>query len=214
LQSVYGRPYEILRLKTDRYDQDRLAAYTNAIIVNGTIYVPLFQIPADSVALRTWQDAMPGYAVKGFTFALHDEPLVNPQLVAHYTTGYGWTDGDALHCRTRAIWDEDMLFISVKKVAKEVDHRDRNTVYATIIDYGNKCLAAGRSRICWRISGAPDWYVAPLTATDDPTHFHYIFPALEKGTIIEYYIAAESLSGRKETRPRTAPAGTYRFRVK
>lgn len=214
LRSVYGRPYEILRLKTDRYDEDRLAAYTNAIIVNGTIYVPLFQIPADSVALRTWRDAMPGYTVKGFTFALRDEPLVSPQLAAHYSTGYGWTDGDALHCRTRAIWDEDMLFISVRKVDKEVDHRDRSTVYATIIDYGNKGLAAGGSRIVWRISGAPDWHLAPLTAADDPAHFHYTFPALEKGTIIEYYIAAESLSGRKETRPRTAPAGTYHFRVK
>jgi agmatine deiminase len=54
LKTVYGRPYQIIRLKTGRYDQEQLAAYTNSIIVNKTIYVPLFQIKEDGEALKTW----------------------------------------------------------------------------------------------------------------------------------------------------------------
>jgi len=55
LRSAYGRPFEIIRIKTDRYDNEALAAYTNSIIVNKTIYVPLFKIKQDTQALLTWK---------------------------------------------------------------------------------------------------------------------------------------------------------------
>jgi agmatine deiminase len=50
LKTVYGKPYEIIRIKIGRYEDDNLAAYTNSIIVNKNIYVPLFQIKEDSLA--------------------------------------------------------------------------------------------------------------------------------------------------------------------
>jgi len=81
LKNPYGRPYEIIRIKTERYDEDRLAAYTNSLIVNKTIYVPLFNIEGDSVALRTWQQVMPGYTIKGFGFKLTDEPVISQKIL-------------------------------------------------------------------------------------------------------------------------------------
>jgi agmatine/peptidylarginine deiminase len=70
LTNAYGRLYQILRLDTDRYHEDELAAYSNSLILNQTIYVPLFGIPQDSIAMKQWADAMPGYIIKGFEFTI------------------------------------------------------------------------------------------------------------------------------------------------
>jgi agmatine deiminase len=214
LKTVYGRPYEILRLKTDRYDGDKLAAYTNSIIVNKTIYVPLFQIKADSIALQTWRNAMPGYVVKGFEFALKDEPFLSEGIKEQYSSGYGWKSGDALHCRTRAVWDPEMLFISTKRIEKVVDSKHKNIVYTTIVDYSKKGLVESKAQLFWRVMGETSWRSAVLNPTENPSHFFYEIPYHEKGATVEYFIAAESKSGRKETQPRSAPAGMYQFRIK
>lgn len=211
LKTKYGRPYEILRIKIHRYEGENLTAYTNSIIVNKTIYVPLFQISQDAEALQTWREAMPGYTVKGFTFALKDEPAITQEMKEHYKTGYGWNNGDALHCRTRAVWDDEMLFISAKRIDKVVGSAQSNKVYATIIDYSRKGLLADKTRLFWRVSGEKEWHSGALHATQDPTHFFYEIPAQQLGTTIEYYVEAASKSGRKERQPRVAPEGFYQF---
>jgi hypothetical protein len=213
LKTIYGRPYEILRLKIDRYDGDKLTAYLNSLIVNKTIYVPLFQIKADSIALQTWQKAMPGYTVKGFEFAIKDEPLLANGMNEQYPSGYGWKGYDALHCRTRAVWDYEMLFITTKRIDKIVDSENRNIVYTTIIDYSKQGLVKDKNQLFWRILGETNWRVAKLNSTENPNHFFYEIPYHKRGSTVEYYISAESKSGRKETQPRTAPLGTYRFTI-
>lgn len=208
LKTVYGRPYEILRIKIGRYHKEQLAAYTNSIIVNKTIYVPLFQIREDSAALQTWRQAMPGYTVKGFTFALKDEPVTTDALKRHYIN-YGWNFGDALHCRTRAIWDSRMLFLSVKRLPSKVAPGEPLTVYASILDYSKKGLAPESPKLHWRLRGEQHWKEIPLQTADHHTHFHATIPTPASGAVIEYYISAASLSGTRETMPRTAPAGFY-----
>lgn len=214
LKTKYGRPYEILRIKIHRYEGEKLTAYTNSIIVNKTIYVPLFQIDKDKDALQTWREAMPGYTVKGFTFALKEEPAITQEMKEHYKTGYGWNNGDALHCRTRAVWDDQMLFISTKRVAKKVGSEQGNKVYATIIDYSGRGLLADKIRLFWRVSGDKEWKNGTLNSTQDPTHFFYEIPSCQKGVTIEYYIEAESKSGKKERQPRVAPEGFYQFSIR
>ena len=209
LKTVYGRPYEIVRIKTGRYDEEQLAAYTNSIIINKTIYVPLFQIKEDSGALQTWQKAMPGYTVKGFTFALKDEPTVSKTMQEHYKSGYGWDDGDALHCRTRAVWDSEMLYITVKKLPAKVASNEPLTVYATIIDYSKKGLEAQSQKLLWRIKGEQNWKEEPLKTADNNTHFSATILTEVSNKTIEYYISAASKSGKTETMPRTAPSGFY-----
>lgn len=209
LKTVYGRPYEIVRIKTGRYDKEQLAAYTNSIIVNKNIYVPLFQIKEDYEALQTWQKAMPGYTVKGFTFALKEEPLLSKEMKEHYTSGYGWDDGDALHCRTRAVWDSEMLFMSAKRLPSKVATNEPLTVFVTIIDYSKKGLKPQSQKLHWRIKGEQNWQTEPLKSADNNTHFYATIPAKATHGIIEYYISAASKSGKTETMPRTAPSGFY-----
>jgi len=212
LRSVYGRPYEILRIKTGRYHADALAAYTNALIVNKTIYVPLFNIKEDSTAMATWQNLMPGYTVKGFTFDLSAEPIITQKMKDHYKEGYGWKFGDALHCRVRAVWDPQMLFITAKKINAGVG--TKNIVYCTIIDYSNKGLYKEKNELLWRVAGQKEWRPVHLNQIENTEHYFAEIPFKEPGKTIEYFIAAASKSGRKETQPKTAPEGVYQFTIK
>ncbi|HMQ07840.1 MAG TPA: agmatine deiminase family protein [Saprospiraceae bacterium] len=212
IKTPYGRPYHIKRIKTARYRGELLAAYTNSLILNKTIYVPLFDIPQDTVALNTWAEAMPGYEIKGFTFTLDEEPFVTAELRDHYES-YGWRDGDALHCRTRAIWNPEMLFMTIKKIEPHVQAREKIKVHATIIDYSKSGLIENQCVLYWRISDDSGWNRIPLSRTDHEHHFFAEFPKQKSGTTIEYYISAASHSGEKATRPITAPKGIYQFKV-
>jgi hypothetical protein len=212
LKTAYGRPYKILRIKTDRFLKDDLAAYTNSIIINKTIYVPLFKIEEDQIALRRWQEIMPGYTIKGFEFDLAEEPIVTQQMKDHYRTNYGWDSGDGLHCRTRASWDAEMLFISVKRVDSVINASNKSTVFATIIDYSKRGLTED-PKLYWRYKGASNWNTMPLNLVEDG-HYSVEVPYQKADLTIEYYISASSNSGKTETQPRTAPLGTYSFSVK
>lgn len=213
LKTYYGRPYEILRLKTDRDKRQELAAYSNSIIINKTIYVPLFHIKQDSIALERWREVMPGYTVKGFEYELADEPFVDKKTKDHYVA-HGWNNGDALHCRTRAIWDPEMLFITTKRIEKEVDSKNDNTVYTTIIDYSDKGFVSESAKLFWRVAGENNWKYILLKQMKNTDNFSASIPFHKQGTTIEYYISAASKSGRKETQPKTAPLGTYKFTIK
>lgn len=212
LKTAYNRPYQIHRLKTGRYTRDRLAAYTNSLILNKTIYVPLFNIKEDAGAMNTWREVMPGYTVKGFQFDLKDEPVLSQKMKEHYRT-YGWQDGDALHCRTRAVWDPHMVFISVKRLDRSEDANQKHTVFATIIDYSNSGLQKDKCQLHWKLSGTTAWNTVRLKNPGTSNQFAADIPFHQSGSVIEYYISATSFSGKTETQPRTAPQGTYSFSI-
>jgi agmatine deiminase len=96
LQSALGQPYEILRSDCPacgtyidpiiRQPISLLPAYTNALILNRSVFVPLFGCAGDEPALAAWRAAMPGHRVVGIPYA-------------------GWKPYDAIHCRTRAVFD-------------------------------------------------------------------------------------------------------------
>ena len=212
LKNCFGRPYEILRLDTERYEKEELAAYSNSIIVNQNIYVPLFGIAQDSVALKQWAAAMPGYTVKGFEFVMADEPKLSELAREHYKEKIGWNSGDALHCRTRAMWDPEMLYISVDRIPKKVAEADGYEVRSKIIDYSGKGLIENDLKLSWRIKGEASWKEVALSKEGE-YDFLAVIPRVEKGNSVEYFIAAKSKSGKTETMPRTSPKGLYSFLV-
>jgi len=95
LRSALGRPYEILRIDCPAYGSNddfasgrsipSLPAYTNALMLNRSVLVPLFGCAGDDKALATWRAALPGHRVVGIPHA-------------------DWKPYDALHCRTRAVF--------------------------------------------------------------------------------------------------------------
>lgn len=210
LRTPSGRPYEILRVDTARYDGERLAAYTNSLILNCTVYVPLFDIPQDEVALQQWRSALPGYEVKGFRFVLDDEPALPARARRMYPGRLGWRDFDALHCRTRAVWDPDMLHLAVDRVPPSPPQADGYEVAVAIVPYSGAPLLADRLAVRWRVEGATEFDERPLLRAEDG-RFRGTIPAVPAGVTVEYYVVAADASGRQELAPRCAPGSTYRF---
>ena len=213
LKSSYGSPYKILRMKTYRYKSDYLAAYSNSLILNKTIYVPLFSIPEDSLALRRWRELMPGYTVKGFEYILKDEQALTTQIEKRYNQ-IGWNHGDALHCRTRAIWDPNMLFITVKRLDDEVLCNSIKDIYASIIDYSKQGLVDNKTCLMWRKKGQTEWHKINMKQVNNNNIFKAELPCTQAGMTIEYYVSATSNSGKTETRPATAPSGIFKCILK
>jgi agmatine/peptidylarginine deiminase len=192
LTNVYGRPYQLLRIDTPRYHLNSLANYTNAVIVNRSIFVPLFGIPADAAALNTWRQAMPGYDVQGFEYA-------------------HWASDDALHCRVHGIWDPHMVYLRHRRMDAVVGWARKFTVEVQIRDYSGAGLIEEQLNLAWRKQGSTEWRRERLQKTAAEYLYQGTIEGVEPGQIIEYYFAAASRSGRQETLPGTAPAGVYTF---
>jgi len=106
VRDTRGEPFEILRIdcpvvpRQGFGDEAPLAAYTNSLVLNGRVHVPLYGVPGDEVALATWRAAMPEHEVIGYVFE-------------------GWQSFDALHCRTRAV------FAGARPAAAEPEREER-----------------------------------------------------------------------------------------
>ena len=212
LSNAQGEPYEIIRLNTDRYSGERLAAYSNSLILNKNIYVPMFDIAQDSIALKQWEVAMPGYTVKGFYYHVLEEPILHPRVLERRVSGLGWKDGDALHCRTRAMWDPEMLYISFSKQALNME-KDYH-FEAQIIDYGKSGLIRNKMQLVWREKGTEVWNKTQMIEAAQINYYSANIPNQESDKIIEYYITAETVAGKVQTKPMTAPDGYYTFITK
>ena len=199
LTNAYGRPYQIIRIDTPPYWRDFMPAYTNSLILNRKVLVPLYGIPADQDALETWRKAMPGYQVIGFEH--------------HGSWLERWMWFDALHCRTRAIWDPEMLYMAHKRVDETVAPAEAYPIEVQIEDYSQAGLIGETLELSWRLRGEHRWRVIPLEATADPERFGASIPGAAAGQGVEYFLSAADRSGRRESLPRTAPDGYYSFRV-
>ena len=94
--SVYGTPYQIYRVYTPNDEP-----YSNCLILNNKVLLPITGSSWDDDAIASYQAAMPGYEIIGF-----------------YDDGFNyWESTDALHCRTRGIPDLGMLYIKHIPVA-------------------------------------------------------------------------------------------------
>jgi agmatine/peptidylarginine deiminase len=199
LTNAHGRPYEILRIDTPPYWRDFMPAYTNSLILNRKVLVPLYGIPADQDALETWRKAMPGYQVVGFE---HD---------GHWLDQWMWFD--ALHCRVRAIWDPEMLYMSHRRIDRTVAPAESYPIEVRIVDYSRTGLISEELQLAWRPSGEDRWQQVPLTATAHPETFAASIPGAGADRGVEYFLSAADRSGRRESLPRTAPDGHYSFRA-
>jgi agmatine/peptidylarginine deiminase len=193
----YGRPYRIVRIDTPPYALGWFTAnYTNSLVLNRKVLVPLFGIPADEAALETFRKEMPGYKVIGFR---------NPGR-----EGWNWTD--ALHCRVRAVWDPGMLYMSHARVSDGVDPAAPIHIEALVRAYSGAGLDPSELEVFWRPRGETQWHGEPLVASGSRDGYAAELPASGSGRTVEYYLAAGDLSGRRQTLPRGAPEGFYSVR--
>ena len=217
LRTSSGRPFKVFRIDAGTfknvYGEDTLTAYANSIIVNGNVYVPQYGIAQDKVALQQWQEAMPGYHIRGFLYELANcEPEENLGVYGDQSTL--WACFDAVHCRTRAVWDPEMLYISVWRLHDDVvEENGGYPVYADIVAYSGKGLIADKLQISWKLKGDDAWKRTPLAPCPIQDRYRGVIPHAETGATIEYFISAADGSGRSETMPRVAPEGFYTYTV-
>jgi agmatine/peptidylarginine deiminase len=190
----WGEPYEIVRIYCGSYNGSEVAAYTNSLILNKKVLVPLFSIASDETALQTWAEAMPGYEITGF----------------HYDQWYYY---DALHCRVKGIFDRHMLRIEHRPVLGEQIFNGDPQFYFQITDHSHAGLVSDELLFHWRLSGTSTWYNEILTPMNDADSLFGFIPYPVIGDTYDYYISASDSSGRNGKLPITAPEDYFTFTI-
>ncbi len=186
LPASTGRPYDVHRVYCQNVSSGP-ASYTNSLIGNDRIYVPLFgSASRDSAAIDAYRVAAPGYTVLGYAYG-------------------GWLTDDALHCRTKGVMDAGMLRVAHVPVVGETP--GPVTIRAEVDDRSEAGLAAVELR--YRVDGG-SWTNVSMTPVggDD---YEASIPASAVEAPIDYYVLASDLTGREEGHPRPAPAGWHTF---
>ncbi len=189
---AYGQPYKIVRVLCGPTQGD-VASYTNSILLNNKCFVPQFGISTDAAALQTYQNALPGYEVIGYTGS--------------------WLPDDAIHCRIMGIHDKYMLRVDVAPLPDTVMTTGSIRLDALVDDRSGAGLKPDSLLVYWRTFGQLNFTPLTMAPTGAPDSFYVNIPPQPAGTLVQYYVFAADQSNRRETRPPSAPAGFYSVRV-
>jgi len=191
----WGYPYHVYRV--DEPGGYTLAPYTNSLILNKTVYVPLgTNSTYNNNALAVYQEAMPGYTIVG----------VNGGSA-------GWENTDALHCRTRGVMDFNMLFVDHRDVLfGEQAWQDSIAVTSKFIAYSGQPLKQDSLLVYYSIDGGT-YQTAHMTATGNPDEYVGYIKGYQGGSEINYYVFGADESGHRYTQPVFADLDPHHFTV-
>lgn len=191
----WGYPYKVYRV--DEPGGYTLAPYTNSLILNHSVYVPLGSNSTyNNDALAVYQEAMPGYEIVGVT---------------NNDYSISWENTDALHCRTRGIMDFDMLFVDHRNVIfGEQEWQESIPVVSKFIAYSGEELKQDSLLVYYSIDGG-DYQVAHMTATGNPDEYVGYITGFEGGSEIDYYVFGADESGHRYTQPVFAELDPHHF---
>lgn len=195
LLDCYGRPYRILRVPMPPNllggypPNSSYFTYTNALIVNRSLLVPVYGFPLDAQALEIYRAAMPGYTLVGF-----DCNDIIPS-------------SGAIHCIAKEIGVADPVLIAHAPLGDTTD---------TLRDYRIDAAITARAGVdsaflFWRRGSTGAFARAPLAESGG--RYSVFIPHQPSGTRVEYYLRVNTKSGRTTTKPLVAPAGTFAFHV-
>lgn len=184
--SGYGSYYRVYRV-----DSLYSEPYTNSIILNRKVLVPIVKSPGDADALLAYQTAMPGYEVLGFTGR--------------------WLTTDALHCRVIGIPDRGMLYIDHLPLLDDQPEAPQYDITVDIIPYSGRPLIGDSVKIYYAVDGGA-YRAADMVNTAETTYTGVI-PGQAPGSRIVYYIHAADTSGRTREHPYIGSSDPHVFTV-
>ena len=185
--SSYGTPYEVYRVYTPQNQP-----YTNSIILNDKVLVPVTGSSWDDDALESYQEAMPGYEILGFTGS--------------------WESTDALHCRAKGVADRNMLYIRHIPLSGEFPSSVGDfEITVTVIPYSGSALSSDSPKIYYRVNGGV--YQSTTMAHDGGYEYSGYIPSLPLGGEVGYYIYAADQSGKTSTHPFIGAPDPHLFQV-
>ncbi|MCD4735002.1 MAG: agmatine deiminase family protein, partial [Bacteroidales bacterium] len=170
----YGVPFEVYRVYTPD-DQP----YTNSIILNEKVLVPVTGSQWDDEALQSYEQAMPGYEVIGLTGS--------------------WQSTDALHCRSKGIADIGMLYIHHIPILGNAPVLPSYQIDASITAHSGQTIYNDSVFIYYSVDGGA-YTQLQMTHVSGKNYTGNI-PGQMQGALISYYIYAADASGRRETHP-------------
>ncbi|GAB1419579.1 hypothetical protein MASR2M12_23440 [Bacteroidales bacterium] len=187
--SSYGYPYKVYRVYTPGGTQP--TPYTNSLILNNKVFVPLTGSQHDAAAIASYQQAMPGYQIVGITYS-------------------GWLDTDALHCRTHEIADIGMLFIDHRPIYYgQIVSPDSVEILAKIIAYSGQPLIGDSLNVFYKINNGP--YLSIPLHPKSGNQFNAWIKNFGSQNTISYYIAAADQSGRSARHPYMSKLDPHQF---
>ena len=191
----WGYPYRVYRVQEP--GGYTLAPYTNSLILNKTVYVPLgSQSSYNEAALQVYQEAMPGYTIVG---------------VVNNDYSISWENTDALHCRTRGVMDFGMLFVDHRDVIfGEQEWQDSIAITSKFIAYSGQDLKQDSLLVYYSIDGGA-YQVAHMTATGEPDEYVGYIKGYQGESSIDYYVFGADESGRRYTQPVFAELDPHHF---
>lgn len=202
--SVFGTPYKVVRIPMPPepgygYPPDSYYyTYANNSIVNKTILLPTYPVNSttpseyDTVAIRIIKEAMPGYNVVG----------INTKSTI--------SASGSLHCITHSVGVADPLLISHQALSNTQNSTDPYLVEAKVSHRSGIVQAS----LFYRTDTTQSYVTVPMALTNSATDtWSANIPAQVNGTRVYYYIEAQSVSGKQQVRPMTAPAGYWTFEI-
>ena len=180
----YGTPYNIVRVYTHNSEP-----YINSLILNNKVLVPITGSQWDDEAIVSYQSALPGYEVLGFTGS--------------------WQSTDALHCRTMGITDSGMLYIEHTPIYETQSGHEGYEIDAEIFAYSGKDLIEESTGVYYSLDQETWTFVEMQHVVND--QYKASIPAQPTGSTVYYYIHAEDESGRLENHPYIGEDMAYSF---
>lgn len=193
----WGYPYKVYRVEEP--GGNTLAPYTNSLILNKCVYVPLGSNSTyNERALQVYRDAMPGYEVIG---------------VSNTSYSIGWQNTDALHCRTRGVMDFNMLFVDHRNVLFGTQEcGDSIAVTSKFIAYSGKPLKEDSLLVYYSIDNGP-YQTAHMTATGNPDEYVGYIKGYHQASEVDYYVFGADESGHRYQQPVFGELDPHHFTV-
>ena len=197
LKCAYGYNYRIYRVEEP--GGYTVAPYTNSLIANGHVYVPLGSNSTyNQKALEVYREALPGYDVVGLQgFSSNDQ----------YDREF--LNTDALHCRTHEVPDQNMVFIDSREVYHgEVEFKDNYVIKANIVSYANEDLS--NVNIHYSINDG-SYVTESMDKYLETSNYTYVFNGLTKGDDVKYYIDAKDSKDNYNVDPTCGQLDPHHF---
>jgi agmatine deiminase len=211
-QSSFGTPYNIVRVPMppstggsypgSPFGNAYYRTYSNFVIVNKTIIMPVYREQFDTTAVRIIKEQMPGYKIVTIDA---DNPNNNADLNQNLISA-----GGVIHCITHTVGVKDPL---------RIVHNDLEDTWNTSTPYQVDAIIQHKSgiasaKVYWTTDTTQAYQAVDMTLTSAATDtWTGYIPAQPAGTQIFYYIQAQANSGKQQVRPMPAPQGFWKFKI-
>lgn len=196
----WGNKYKVYRVfEPGSTVSNARTPYTNSLILNDHVFVPITGTSYDADALDVYREAMPGYTIVGI----------------NELTSARWENTDALHCRTHEIPDFGMIRFHHFPTLGAREYDSTFTIRTDIKFLSQQNPVTDSVRIFYRIKNESE------TTAWTSTAMTHVGGEIWEGDItgiadtceVQYYLFAKDESGRREFYPLIGEPDPFVFTV-